>query len=132
MRIFAIMTMGALGALARYGFTIAASAWMAQNARRDAAVAFPLATLVINVFGSFLLAIVVTLVTEKIVSEEWRYAVGVGFLGAFTTFSTFAVEAEALLRRNEWMYSAFYVGGNLVLGILAVIAGRMLTLHFVK
>jgi fluoride exporter len=127
MRILAIMTMGALGALARYEMSLLISTWMA---RREST--FPLATLVVNVLGSFLLAVLVTLVAQKIVSDEWRFALGIGFLGAFTTFSTFAVEAEELAQRGEWTHAAFYIGGNLVLGIAAVVAGRMLALSWVR
>lgn len=128
MRIFTIMTMGALGALARYGFSLAITNWMA---RRESA-AFPLATLLINVLGSFLLASLVTLVAQKVVNEEWRFALGIGFLGAFTTFSTFALEAEELLQNEQWTQAALYIGGNLILGVLAVIAGRMLAMSWVR
>ena len=63
---------------------------------------FPLGTFVINVSGSFLLGVLGTLVAQKVMpnSESMRLALGVGFLGAFTTFSTFEFETHALLRRR--------------------------------
>ncbi|HVF85329.1 MAG TPA: CrcB family protein, partial [Abditibacteriaceae bacterium] len=68
---------------------------------------------------------------QKIVSDEWRYALGIGFLGAFTTFSTFSVETDDLMRRGQWTTAILYVGCSVVLGLVAVAAGRALVLHLV-
>jgi len=89
---------------------------------------FPLGTFAVNVSGSFLLGVLGTLVAQKLVpnSEELRLALGVGFLGAFTTFSTFEMETHALLEDGSWMLAAINVFGSLALGLLAVRAGVVL------
>ncbi len=125
MRILAIAFFGALGAVSRYG----ASVFLARLL--PARTTFPWPTLLINVVGSFLLAVIVTLVAQRVLDEEWRYALGVGFLGAFTTFSTFGVEVETMLQRGDWPVAALYVGCSVVLGIAAVVAARVLVLRFV-
>lgn len=119
------MLAGALGAASRYELTLVITNWMSRS-ERD----FPLGTLVINVLGTLLLAILVTLILHRAVDAEWRFVLGTGFLGAFTTFSTFAVESEELLAR-DWKLATLYIGGNLFLGLLAVFAGRMLALRIV-
>lgn len=121
----AIAFFGALGALSRYGSSVLIARLLPER------TTFPFPTLLINIVGSFLLAVVVTLVTQKTVSEEWRYALGIGFLGAFTTFSTFSVETDDLMRRGHWTTALVYVGCSIVLGVLAVAAGRALVLRLV-
>lgn len=123
MRIIAVALFGALGAMSRYG----ASVWLARLLPTRAVFPFP--TLIINVVGSFLLAVLVTLVAQKTLSEEWQFALGVGFLGAFTTFSTFSVESEALMRRGQWPSAALYIACSVLLGVFAVVAGRALVLR---
>ena len=77
---------GALGALARYGMDGVVST------RQPGA--FPWGTLVVNVSGTFLLGLVFTLLTERLAVDPWlRTSVTVGFLGAYTTFSTLALES---------------------------------------
>ena len=119
----AIAVFGALGALSRYGSSVFIARLLPVR------TTFPFPTLLINIVGSFLLAIVVTLATQKIVSEEWRYALGIGFLGAFTTFSTFSVETDDLMRRGHWITALLYAGCSVAFGVLAVVAGRALVLR---
>lgn len=127
MRILAIAFFGALGAVSRYGASIFLARLLPAASPERAT--FPLPTLIINVVGSFLLAIVVTLVAQRVLDESWRFALGVGFLGAFTTFSTFSVEVEELMRRSDWRNATLYVGCSVVLGIIAVVAGRAFALR---
>ena len=108
---------GALGAVARHALTL----WAAR-----AFPAFPVGTLGINVLGSFLLGLTVALVLRGAVPEAWRVAFGTGFLGAFTTFSTFSVDAVRLLQGGEWRALALYMGGNVGLGLLAALIGLTL------
>ena len=112
---------GALGALARYGL----GGLIGTLTLRTAWAGFPLGTLFINVLGSFALGLVVTLFARGLVSLEWQRALGVGFLGAFTTFSTFAVDADWLLGRGAWGSAGAYLLGNVLLGLLAAVLGRL-------
>jgi CrcB protein len=85
----------------------------------------PLGTFAINVSGSFLLGILGTLVAQKMTagSEAMRLALGVGFLGAFTTFSTFEFEAHALFEDGSWLTATIYIVGSVLVGLVAVRAG---------
>jgi fluoride exporter len=86
---------------------------------------FPLGTFVINVSGSFLLGVLGTLVAQKVMpnSESMRLALGVGFLGAFTTFSTFEFETHALFDDGSWLTATTNMFASLLVGLLAVRAG---------
>jgi CrcB protein len=108
---------GFLGANAR--FVIAREVGTVLETR------FPLGTFVINVSGSFLLGVLGTLVAQKLLpnSEDLRLALGVGFLGAFTTFSTFEFETHGLLEDGSWLTAATNMSASLLLGLLAVRAG---------
>lgn len=86
---------------------------------------FPLGTFLVNVSGSFLLGVVGTLITERLVpsADTVRLALGVGFLGAFTTFSTFEFETHALIEDGSWLTAFANVFLSLFVGLLAVRAG---------
>ncbi len=125
------MLAGAFGALARYGLTLAIQNWVAGRDGRGfigvrLGPEFPLGTLVINVLGTFFLAFLVTLVAQQVLKPEWQLVLGTGFLGAFTTFSTFEFESEKLLSSGNGLAAATYIGGNLLLGFGAILLGRAL------
>jgi CrcB protein len=86
---------------------------------------FPLGTFVINVSGSFLLGVLGTIVAQRVMpnSESMRLALGVGFLGAFTTFSTFEFETHALFDDGSWLTATTNMFASLFVGLLAVRAG---------
>ena len=108
---------GACGALARYGL----QAWIDPRSN-----GLPWGTFVINMSGAFLLGLVFTLTTERFSVEPWlRTALTVGFLGAYTTFSTLAFETVRLLDGGEWVAAFFNMAGSAVLGVIAVTAGIM-------
>ncbi len=110
---------GFLGAIARYEIAV----WIGQRWGRS----FPLGTFVINVTGSFLIGLLMTLMTEKIIENpQWRLLLVVGFLGAYTTFSTFEYETGALLRDREWMYAGLNVIGSVFVGFIALKLGEMI------
>lgn len=86
---------------------------------------FPLGTFVVNISGCFALGVVGTLVLQRLVpnSDELRLAVGVGFLGAFTTFSTLGFETHALFEDGSWLTALSNIFLSMFLGLLAVRAG---------
>ena len=107
---------GAVGAVARYGVYVAAGRLLGHG--------FPWATLIVNVVGCFLLGTLYELTeTTLLISGEWRHALGVGFLGGLTTFSTFGYETHTHLQSSLWRHAAVNVVLNVALGLLAVWAG---------
>lgn len=109
---------GAVGALARYGV----SGWVQTLSGST----FPLGTLAVNVLGSFLLGLTLPLFENLAWSAEVRTMVTMGFLGAFTTYSTFSYEAVVLLEGGEWGRGGAYMGGTLLLGIGGLLGGMAL------
>ena len=121
MNLLALAIAGATGTLARYGLGLLIAGWL-----RGLGSSFPLGTLVINVLGSFVLSYVTTLALNGRLSLDVRLAMGTGFCGAFTTFSTFELEAHGLISRGANLEAGLYVMGNLILGFAAVLVGRWL------
>ncbi len=114
---------GAAGALARYGLEGLVSA------RRPGA--FPWGTFAVNVTGTFLLGLVFTVLTERTTVDPWlRSSITVGFLGAYTTFSTFSLESYRLLADGAVGLAVANTLGSLGAGLsavyLGVVAGRAL------
>ena len=121
--IVAIGIAGALGALARYGI----GGLIAGRSAR----AFPWETFVVNVTGSFVLGFAFTIMTEQLTTGPWlRIAVTVGFVGAYTTFSTLAFETYRLIEDGALALAAANVFGSAAAGLVAVylgvVAGRAL------
>jgi CrcB protein len=89
---------------------------------------FPLGTFVINISGSFLLGVLGTIIALKVMpnSEAMRLALGVGFLGAFTTFSTFEFETHALFEDGSWLLATTNMLASLFVGLIALRAGIVL------
>jgi CrcB protein len=111
----AIALGGALGAPARYG--------LAQLIGGSSA-GFPWATFCTNVSGSFVLGLVLALVLERFPPTRYlRPFVATGFLGAYTTYSTFAVETDLLIKNGHAAIGLAYVGASLAAGLVAVWAG---------
>jgi len=86
---------------------------------------FPLGTFIINMSGSFLLGVLGAIIAQKMLpgSEAVRLALGVGFLGAFTTYSAFEYETHALLEDGSWLLASLNMALSLFVGLLAVRAG---------
>jgi CrcB protein len=85
---------------------------------------FPVGTLVINLSGSFILGWFSAFVGQRVgFSETLRMAIAVGFVGAYTTFSTFMYESDALMRQGAWLKASTNLIGSIVLGLLAVRLG---------
>ncbi len=110
---------GFLGAITRYGLGL----WIGQRWGRT----FPLGTFVINVSGSFLIGLLMPLLTERfIMNPQWRLLLVVGFLGAYTTFSTFEYETSGLLRDSEYLYASLNIVLSVAVGFIALKLGEML------
>ena len=115
MRFVWVTLAGAAGTLSRYAIALAIGAEF-----------FPWSTLLVNITGSFALALVVTLGTERVLSVEVATAVTVGFMGAYTTFSTLAWETFVMSRTHRGGVAAIYVGVSIVGGVLAAWGGYQL------
>jgi len=83
---------------------------------------FPLATFLINVGGSFVLGLIGGLVAQRAIphADAWRLALGVGFCGGFTTFSTFELETHALFEDGIWLTALTNIFLSLFAGLVAV------------
>jgi CrcB protein len=109
-----------LGGLARY---VAGTSIMSKYGGR-----FPLGTFVINVTGSFLIGVLMTLLTERLHPHpNWRLFLVVGVLGGYTTFSSFEYETYQAVRNGERWMGLIYVMGSVFLGYLGVWLGALLT-----
>lgn len=107
---------GFLGAIARYALALAFDAFWTHR--------FPLATFVINVTGAFVLGLFLTLAVERLALPiEWRLFVATGFLGAYTTFSTFEYETQRLVEGGSAWLGLGYVVSSVVVGYAAVQLG---------
>jgi fluoride exporter len=110
---------GGTGALARY---VAASAIMTRFGGK-----FPLGTLVINVTGSFLIGFLMTILTERFkLDPNWRLLLVVGFLGGYTTFSSFEWETYSSVRDGGLWTGMLNVVSSVILGYVAVTLGSLL------
>ncbi len=115
----AVAAGGALGALSRYWLML----WVAALG----ATRFPWGTLLVNLLGSCAIGVLYVLISEKLVlTEHWRALLVVGYLGAFTTFSTFSMDALLLLQEGRVLPAAAYVGGSVLLCLTGAWLAMML------
>lgn len=122
-QILAIALGGAAGALLRY--------WASTGVYALVGRGFPYGTLVVNVSGSLLMGLLYVLLVERLaLSVEWRAALLIGALGAFTTFSTFSMETFALFEDGERLKALMNILLSVTLCLVAVwlgvVAGRRL------
>ncbi len=114
--LIAIAAGGSLGALSRH--------FMAGAITRTLGIGFPYGTFAVNLLGSFFMGLVVTTLAARFdVSQELRGFITVGFLGSFTTFSTYSLETVLLIERGEWATAALYAFGSLALGVVGLLVG---------
>jgi CrcB protein len=110
---------GALGAMGRY--------WLASSLYGISSInssQFPIGIFIVNVLGCFFIGVAFIFFSEKVLlQEQWRPIVMVGFLGGFTTFSTFSLDALLLFQQGHYNTALLYIGASVILCLIAVFVG---------
>jgi len=107
---------GAVGAIARYQ--------VAAMIQARVPVGFPYGTFIVNVSGCLIMGFITALLTERLTaSPNWRFLIPIGFVGAYTTFSTFELETFRAVSERAWPIAAANVIGSFIVGYLALWAG---------
>jgi len=124
MSYFYVFVGGGIGAVCRYAATTTIGARFGMF--------FPFGTLFVNIVGSFLIGLILGLLLPMakslhLLPESVRLMLTVGFLGGFTTFSSFSMETLTLLRNGNILLAFFNIGANVILGLLAAWLGWYLT-----
>ena len=115
-QILAIAAGGALGSVLRYAVSTGVYSMLGRN--------FPYGTLAVNVVGSFLMGFLFVLMVDRLdMSGMWRMAILVGFLGAFTTFSTFSIETVNLIQGGDFMRALSNIAVSVVFCLVATWIG---------
>jgi CrcB protein len=110
---------GALGAIARYQ--------LAAMVQARIPAGFPLGTFIVNITGCFVMGVATTLLTERlVVHPNWRFLIPIGFVGAYTTFSTFELETFRAISEGSWLIGAGNVVGSVLAGYAALWIGIVL------
>ena len=110
---------GFLGTVARYLVAL----WVGQKWGRS----FPLGTFCVNISGSFLIGLLMTLLAERLFADpRWRIFLVIGFLGGYTTFSSFEYETGRLLADAEWLIASANVVFSVLFGLIAVKLGEII------
>src|ERR1700736_3855983 len=116
LRLILIAIFGAAGTLARYGLQGLVQIRVGST--------FPYGTLLVNLTGCFLLALIGQFTLNRLViSPDWRVAIAVGFFGGYTTFSSFGWETAKMLEAGEWLRATTYVAASVAFGLLLSVAG---------
>lgn len=110
---------GALGSIARY--------WVGSTVASRLGTRFPYGTFVINLTACVLIGFTLTVLARRAaLNPAWRFLVPIGFIGAYSTFSTYEWETLSLLRGGAFLEASLYALGSLVLGLVATWAGVMI------
>lgn len=110
---------GALGSMARY--------WVGAVVAGRLGTRFPYGTLIINISACMILGFAVTFLGRRAgLNQGWLYLIPVGFVGAYSTFSTYEWETISLVRSGAFPMAALYSVGSLILGLAAVWCGLLL------
>jgi fluoride exporter len=115
---FYIAVGGSLGSIARY--------WVGANVSGRLGTRFPYGTFVINITACAIIGFALTYLGSHIeMSPAWRFLIPVGFVGAYSTFSTYEWETLSTLRSGAFLLASLYAVGSLLLGLLAVWGGSL-------
>lgn len=115
---FAVGVGGFMGAIARF--------WLAAYVGQRMGTRFPYGTFLINVSGSFLIGLVMTILTERThLSPMYRYLIPIGFIGGYTTFSTFEYETLRAIQDGQFTVGLLNIVLSVLVGFLMVWAGAM-------
>ena len=118
--ILAVAAGGALGAVGRFLITSGSGYFLGYG--------FPFGTVIVNVLGSFALGVLIEVsALAWSPSAELRAFLVAGVLGAFTTFSTFSLDAVNLWTRGDFLLASMYIAGSVLFGIIGLLAGMFLT-----
>lgn len=118
-RVLWLALAGACGTVSRFA--------VCELAAKSKAAHLPIGTFAVNIIGSFLFGLIYILAQRKInIGHETRVILLVGFMGAFTTFSTFAFETARMLKSSQWILAFGNVLGQTVLSVIAVAMGALL------
>ena len=110
---------GALGAIARYVIGAAVGSRMG--------IKFPYGTLIINISACVIIGFSITYLGRRAdLNPAWRYLIPIGFVGAYSTFSTYEGETFSTLRSGAFFLAALYAVGSLIVGLAAVWVGVVL------
>lgn len=110
---------GALGSMMRY--------WAGATIAGRMGIKFPYGTLIINLSACLILGFILTYLGNRAdLSPAWRYLIAVGFIGSYSTFSTYEWETLSILHSGAFALGALYTVGSLVLGFIAVWGGSWL------
>ena len=107
---------GALGSIARY--------WVGSTVASRLGTKFPYGTFVINLTACLIIGFSLTILARRTaLNPAWRFLVPIGFIGAYSTFSTYEWETLSLLRGGAFVEASLYALGSLILGLIATWAG---------
>jgi CrcB protein len=111
---------GAAGAIARYQ--------LATMIQARVPVGFPWGTFIVNITGCLVMGVATTLLTDRlVVHPNWRFLIPIGFIGAYTTFSTFEFETFRAITEGAWLIGALNVVASVLAGYVALWLGVTLT-----
>ena len=110
---------GALGSIARY--------WVGSTVANRMGTRFPYGTFVINITACVIIGFSLTFLAKRVdLNPAWRFLIPVGFIGAYSTFSTYEWETLSTLRAGAFFLAALYAVSSLILGLAAVWGGAMI------